>query len=365
MTDGAARHAYLDRVRGLAVLIMVEAHVLDSWTRTSDRSHPGFGYAMMLAGMAAPFFLFLAGIAVALSAESKFRKSGDLTASWRAIRNRGWQVFGLAFLFRLQSYVLGGGQNASSLLKVDILNIMGPSIAMAAAAGGLVSNPRARWLLLATVALAISLLTPLVRTTPLLDWLPDPVEWYFRPSQGRANFTLFPWAGFVFAGAVAGATVNWGRTADKALRAQLMLAMTAVFLVLLAYRASFLPTIYAKSEFWTSSPTYFWLRVGLCALLLPLAYAWDRLRRRWGAWRWSPLEALGKASLFVYWVHVELVYGVWSWPLRKSLSFDGVLVAYALFTGLLLGLVALKNRIAEGRSGSSVTHQGPTQALSN
>ena len=46
----AARQAYLDRVRGLAVLIMIEAHVLDSWTRVADRSHPGFGYAMMLGG---------------------------------------------------------------------------------------------------------------------------------------------------------------------------------------------------------------------------------------------------------------------------------------------------------------------------
>ena len=39
MTDGTGRQAYLDRVRGLAVLIMVEAHVLDSWT-LPVRSHP-------------------------------------------------------------------------------------------------------------------------------------------------------------------------------------------------------------------------------------------------------------------------------------------------------------------------------------
>ena len=29
----SVRHAYLDWVRGVAVLVMVEAHVLDSWTR--------------------------------------------------------------------------------------------------------------------------------------------------------------------------------------------------------------------------------------------------------------------------------------------------------------------------------------------
>ena len=140
----ARRQAYLDRVRGLAVLIMIEAHVLDSWTRVADRSHPGFGYAMMLGGFGAPLFLFLAGVAVVLSAESKFRKTGDFSAAWRAVQKRGWQVFGLAFLFRLQSYILSGGYSALSLLKVDILNVMGPAIAMAAIAGGAVKTRAAR-----------------------------------------------------------------------------------------------------------------------------------------------------------------------------------------------------------------------------
>ena len=122
-------------MRGVAVLIMIEAHVLDSWTRVADRTRPLFGYAMMLGGFGAPLFLFLAGVAVVLSAESKFRKTGDFAASWRAVQKRGWQVFGLAFLFRLQSYILSGGYSALSLLKVDILNVMGPAIAMAAMTG--------------------------------------------------------------------------------------------------------------------------------------------------------------------------------------------------------------------------------------
>src|SRR5688572_21099148 len=112
MSAGTVRHAYLDRVRGLAVLIMIEAHVLDSWTSVADRSHRGFGYAMMLGGFGAPLFLFLAGVAVVLAAGSKYRKTGDSTASWSAVQRRGWQVFGLAFLFRLQSFILGGGYNA-------------------------------------------------------------------------------------------------------------------------------------------------------------------------------------------------------------------------------------------------------------
>jgi uncharacterized membrane protein len=302
---------------------------------------------MMLGGIGAPMFLFLAGIAVVLSAESKFRRTGDFEASWRAVRNRGWQVFGLAFLFRLQSYVLSGFPSAASLLKVDILNIMGPSIAMAAIAGRLVSHRWVRGVLLALVALGIAMLTPIVRMTPLLNWLPDPVEWYFRPFPGRTNFTLFPWAGFVFAGAAVGVAIDASRTSrSNALKIQIGIAATAILVTFAGYRASFLPSIYTRSDFWTSSPTFFLIRTGILLSLIPLFFISERgvNERKFSLWR--PLELFGKSSLFVYWVHVEMVYGFFSRPLRRSLSLGGVFLAFTIFTVFLLGLVVLKNRLA-------------------
>jgi uncharacterized membrane protein len=357
MSQGAVRHVYLDRVRGLAVLIMIEAHVLDSWTRASDRTHPGFGYAMMLGGMGAPLFLFLAGVAVVLSAHSKLRKSGDAGGAWRAVQRRGWEIFGLAFLFRLQSFILGGGHNAAGLLKVDILNIMGPAIVVAAAAGALAPRNASRAALFAILAAAVAMVTPIVRVTPLLSWLPDPLEWYFRPVPGRTNFTLFPWSGFVFAGAVAGMVIDQARHADRAVRVHLALGAAAAAIVLLSYEASFLPSIYARSEFWTSSPTFFFLRVGLMLALLALAFLTERYAGRHPEGlgssakpRFQPVALMGKSSLFVYWVHVELVYGVFSRPFRGSLSFNQVIVAYALFTLVMLALVVAKNRVGQALS---------------
>ena len=241
MTASSGRQAYLDRVRGLAVLVMIEAHVLDSWTRLPDRSTPAFGWAMVLGGFGAPMFLFLAGVSLALSAESKLRKTGDFNASWSAVQKRGWQVFGLAFLFRLQSYILTAGYSAISLLKVDILNIMGPAIAVAAMAGRMIRAKEARAILFAVIAAAIAMMTPIVRTTSLLEWLPDPIEWYFRPTPGRTNFTLFPWAGFVFAGAAVGETIVAARAVARVGGHHLALAASAVAIMWLSHRAALLP----------------------------------------------------------------------------------------------------------------------------
>ena len=118
----------------------------------------------------------------------------------------------------------------------------------------------------------------------------------------------------------------------------------------LAYLGSLRPSLYAKSDFWTSSPSYFVLRVGLLTALLPLGYLWEQLPWRHKLSSWSPLEEFGKSSLFVYWIHVEMVYGFFSRPIRRALSAEQSFVAYVLFTLFLLARVHLKNRLVEARA---------------
>src|SRR5438132_8377864 len=64
-TGSRPRLAYVDLARGIAVLLMIEAHTLDAWTRFADRKTRGFGDATILGGFAAPMFLWLAGLGVA------------------------------------------------------------------------------------------------------------------------------------------------------------------------------------------------------------------------------------------------------------------------------------------------------------
>ena len=55
------RRGYLDWLRGIAVLIMIGSHTIDSWTIVADRGRPAYRYALMIGGLGAPVFLFLAG----------------------------------------------------------------------------------------------------------------------------------------------------------------------------------------------------------------------------------------------------------------------------------------------------------------
>jgi uncharacterized membrane protein len=330
----------------MAVLIMIEAHTLDSWTRIADRTRTDYKWAIVIGGFGAPIFLFLAGVALALAAGSRLEKGMTESDVAARARRRGWEILGLAFLFRLQSAVLGGG-GLPSFLKVDILNVMGLSMLATAVLWGLTRRAVSRVIVLTTAAVAAAMVTPIVRVMAL-DWLPDPIEAYIRPVPALSGFTLLPWGGFVLAGAVVGLWLDRTRTAVEERRVILWLALLGPLLAAAGYVLSLLPPIYRETSFWTSSPTFFALRVGVLITAIPLAYAWtSRVRGR------SPLQELGIASLFVYWIHVEVVYGFLTWPIHRRLTFEQALLAFAVFSIVLYGLVKLKDRVLSARRRTS------------
>ncbi len=341
MSGGRARRTYLDVLRGVTVLIMMEAHVIDSWTRAGDRAFRGFGYSLVLGGFAAPLFLFLAGVAVPLSAGSKARRSGNPAAAARAVEKRGLEIFLLAFLFRFQSFVLSWAP-AWTLLKVDILNIMGPAIVGTASLWGLFRTARARAIAFAVAMLVVVFMTPAIRAVAWLAPLPDYIEGYVRPIPGLTNFSAFPWIAFLPAGALVGLVLDGVHTEEAERRANIAFAACGGALVLGAYAASRLPPLFGPSEFWTSSASFFFLRLGIMTASIAVAYWWEQ--RSGASLRWSPLQVLGRNSLFVYWIHVEMVYGVVSSPLHRSMPLGGAWTALVLFWVFILGCVLAKDR---------------------
>jgi len=327
----------------MAVLIMIEAHIADAWTQPADRALAAFGWAIVIGGMGAPLFLLLAGVAVALASGSRARRGGDAHAAARSVQRRGWQIFGYAFLFRLQSFLLNPGASISGLLKVDILNVMGPAIVAAAWLWSLGGGLAVRACLLAAGTVLIAMVTPLVRAAGWIGWLPDPIEWYVRPAAGHTNFTMFPWAGFVLAGGVAGLFIDRTQNQASERRAVLAIGGTGAALAAGGYGLSFMPSIYPVSNFWTSSPTFFFLRAGLLLLTIPIAWLWQRCP--WPRAVPAPIVELGVSSLFVYWIHVEMVYGVLSTPLHRGLPLAWMFAAVGAFALVMWGLVRIKNGV--------------------
>src|SRR5207247_2784045 len=104
------RRRYIDCARGIAVLLMIEAHTTDAWTRAASKSSAAFRNATILGGFAAPLFLWLAGLGGVLAATLQSEQSGR-PAAVAAVCRRGLESFIRALLCRLQAFIIIPGSS--------------------------------------------------------------------------------------------------------------------------------------------------------------------------------------------------------------------------------------------------------------
>jgi uncharacterized membrane protein len=310
-------------MRGLACVLMFQTHCYDSWLSPSARQSRFFMYSQLGGTFPAPLFLFLAGISFALVTEKLWKKNLPPGQIARATIRRGAEIFGFGLLFRLQEYLIAWGwAPASDLLRVDVLNTIGLSMMLMGVMCWVVlfvlmrrGRPGRLPLILASAgtALLISLLTPPLWTTWRPDWLPWPIESYINGVHNLGTpqawlFPVFPWTAFAFAGLATGFVLQseWARQRE-AVTFFLAGAAGLVFVAISRWFDAQPHQIYAVYDYWHTSPEFWLIRVGMLLVILTAAYAWCR----WGAgtWGFSPLIQLGQASLLVYWVHLEFVYG--------------------------------------------------------
>jgi uncharacterized membrane protein len=344
----AGRRVYIDWARGIAVLLMIEAHTTDAWTGPAARATKAFRNAVILGGFAAPLFLWLAGLVLVMSATRTAAREGDRAAAVEAMCRRGLEIFALAFLFRLQAFVVSPGGDPVMLFRVDILNVMGPTMIAAGLAWGWSSwsrQPGARVALFVALATITALATPVVRAVSVVEALPTWMQWYVRPSGEHTTFTLFPWAGFLFAGGAVGALLAASdRRAEPRLQATLSAA--GACLVAFGFYMATSRSLYSTASFWTSSPAWFAIRAGILMMAVAALCGLDRIVHGRGMRRaMAPLEILGRSSLFVYWIHVELVYGYTTWIIHRRLPLWGTLTAAAALSVAMYGEIITRDRL--------------------
>ena len=358
----SSRLAYIDWMRGLACLLLFQTHCYDSWLSPAARQTKLFMYSQLLGTFPAPLFLFLAGISTALVVDRLRQKGVSANDIARKTMSRGLEIWGLGIAFRLQEYLISFPWSPwSDLFRVDILNMLGLAMILMGAvarlaAGGKGIPPsgtaRARRLTLCAalaVALAISLLTPLMWTSWRPRFLPWPLESYINGvhvfDQPQAwLFPIFPWVAFAFAGMAAGLALlsDWARRHEAL--ALPLLGAAGVALVEGARWLEALPTqLYPVHDFWHTSPNFFLIRVGLLLGILWGSYVWCR----WGLGTrgFSPVIQLGNTSLLVYWVHIEFVYGRFSILPKNAQSIRDASLGLLTITLAMLALSLLRTRV--------------------
>ena len=210
---------------------------------------------------------------------------------------------------------------------------------------------------LSATATIVAMVTPIARASARVGLLPVWLQWYVRPSGEMTTFTLFPWAAFVFAGAAVGVLTAAGARAPGLRRMHVGVAAAAAALIAFGFWTASRPTIYAVSSFCTSSPTWLAIRVGIVTVAVCALYAVETAAARTSStvaaaivgWSGYRLARFGRASLFIYWIHVELVYGYASWLWRHRLPLWGTALACIAFCSLMYDAIAVRDALVARR----------------
>ncbi len=338
---------------------MFQTHCYDSWLSPGARQSKFFMYSQLGGTFPAPLFLFLAGISFALVTEKLWKKNLPPAQIARATILRGAEIFGFGLLFRLQEYLIAWGwAPLSDLLRVDVLNTIGLSMMLMGLFCWLVLSihrgAQTRLALIlasAGTALLISLLTPPLWTNWRPNWLPWPLESYINGVHNLGTpqawlFPIFPWAAFAFAGLAAGFILQGERARKREAVTFFILGGAGLVFVEVSRWLDAQPLhFYAVYDYWHTSPNFFLIRVGMLMMILAASYAWCRwgfAQRPAGLWGFSPLIQLGQASLLVYWVHIEFVYGRVSILPKHVQSIRGASLGLLTITVAMLILAYLR-----------------------
>ena len=332
-------------MRGLAVVVMIQCHSFNSLTHPDLRAGGLYKFSQFVGGMAAPLFLFMAGVTFAFQMESLERREVRPLQRWLAALRRSGYIFAIAIAFRLFCF-MGSLPNPDwpDLTKVDILNCMGVAMAAMSVAALFDARGRVRFAVVAAVVIAAA--APLVRELP---WhgAPALLHDYLAPEAGAGRFPFFPFASFLAFGMLAGTAVKRApERVEQVVQWSVWIGLALVFGGEWLAALPFSP--YRNSSFWVDSPLLIFIRTGVSLLMLSGSYFWTEYCAPSG---WSWMITLGRHSLMVYWVHIMLVYGWVTSRLHDRLSILHVLTATAAVVGLMVALSvawpALRSGISE------------------
>jgi uncharacterized membrane protein len=335
MKPPSQRLLYLDWLRGIAALTMLQGHVFQSFLRSDLRSGGPYQMSQFAGGMPPAIFLFLLGVTFAFLMDSQERKGVSPGGRVLASIKRSGYLFAAAFAFRIQLWAFTLDAGAwKNIFRVDILNCMG--LALLAMSVMAVFKTAERIRLCAVLGVAIACASPLISNTDW-TWAPALVRNYIVPDHDF--FSFFPWAAFVAFGMSAGSILRLLSPEDVAHTMQ-WLGWGGIALAFAAYTISDMSiSIYANSDFWLNSPALIFIKLGALMMLVAFSYVWNL---QLDARQWSWVRQFGMTSLLVYWVHIELVYGRWLGGLKENLNVGETIAAAAAVIIAMLGLSLLR-----------------------
>ncbi len=307
------RYGFIDLLRGLALVVMIETHVMNAYLPIALKKGSDFFFWLAFVnGLVAPTFLFATGFSIVLQSNNQWENwLGFRPSFWKQMRRLGFITL-VAYYSHLQGFrwsrYLENWNDYdfwAKSLKVDILQCIVVSLLVVVA---LMFVVRKKGLLpwgTILLAVVVALVTPLMWAKDFRTSLPLSLALYLNP-HGTSLFPIFPWMTFVLVGS--SICCIFLKSVEKLRTAAFMrnIAVLGAILIVCGILLRNVPyTLPGYVNFYTTSPLYMMIRIGCVLILSYLLYKLEI----GGKWIPGLIQTSGQESLLVYGVHLWLIFG--------------------------------------------------------
>lgn len=303
------RFVFIDVLRGLAVLWMIETHVVDVVLAKPFKSGWLYNLINISNGFVAVTFLFCAGAGFWIAATRKaddYRKFAP--PLWQYLRRLGlilliayWLHFPTMSFQRMWHLKW---EHWLSFFQIDILQTIVYSSLFALFLLLILKNLNILKWIYALVALTIMFTTSFV-------WNIDPFNYihpFFASWIARfpiSKFPLFPWSAYFFAGAFF--TALFFQTENKKKLSLYLFIICTILMFVLYYTRNLTDFYPGYKSWWLVSPFLVLFRLSGTVSAFSLLYLIENWYKEKSIGK--ALQLCGQESLYIYVAHLLLVYG--------------------------------------------------------
>ena len=317
----APRFDALDRLRALAVVLMVQGHTFSALLADDALPRSVMQVHAIVHGVTAPAFLLAAGLAFGLSTYPRYALHHQSPSQLGARARRYGSLLLLGYALQLPGSSLLAAlrlrsEDLAPVFRVGPLQLIALCLMLCQLGARLLSSARAHAWCAFALGLLVAACAPLVYSAQAGQRAGRLLGPWLDASSGSL-FPLFPWASFAFFGvALAGFLSLRERALPRAsvwLTLGTLLAGSAYLMFSLGLRLA------EPAWFWHASPLNVLFRAGLVLALLGLLHGLRSPSEQHAAAagalaEWTRL--LARHSLLAFVVHLLLLYGT---PFTPSL----------------------------------------------
>ena len=302
------RALFIDMLKGLALIVMIEVHVFNSMLLPALKESWWFPSLNFINGLVAPSFSFASGMVFVLSLQKGVDQLKTFGKEfWRKLSRIGL-IFFIGYSLHLPYFSLSkilkypSQQNLNSLFTVDILQLISTGLIVLLFARIFIKSEKRFYNFILILTAIILFISPLFWKIDFANYMPLFFANYFNKMHGSL-FPVFPWWTFVFSGAYVAKFYLEAKQNNSEKSFARKMIITGVLFYLISYVIMYILFPHQLAKI-IPNPFFFLERFGLILLFLGIFWFYLNSKENYS----SLILDVSRESLLVYWVHLQLIY---------------------------------------------------------